>query len=148
MKMQYQVIINFTKEFTIPTDAVNFAVIIYPTEEGDVYQLKLKQFQLDVDPPFNGYIVNEPEVLGESHLIYSDTYKRFNSQNINFNWMQFNVSNFPTPILPGVAFAGNAPIRAVGNELSPDPHAEHGRLVFDKERKSNYKYYYKSTLGK
>lgn len=65
------------KDFTVPTDANNYAIIIYPVSSQMPITLKLKEFKVDVATPFTGYVLKYPKIAGEYHLAFSEQYKQF-----------------------------------------------------------------------
>lgn len=103
---------TLTKTFTVPNDANNYAIILYPVEAQDPITLKLKGFKLDVKTPFNGYIINAPEMLNELHLKLSDTHKRFVQDTQGYAGLRYTINNAANglPMPAGIPKSGTAPI--------------------------------------
>lgn len=59
-----------THEFTVPKDANNYAVVIYPEEEKQPTELKLKMFNAGSKAPFYYYVLHQSRKLNELHLEY------------------------------------------------------------------------------
>lgn len=54
--------------FTVPNDAVNYAVGIWPVQAQNPIQLQLKHFSLDVTSPFWGYSLKAPKIKNLAYL--------------------------------------------------------------------------------
>ncbi|WRQ13110.1 hypothetical protein [Vibrio phage vB_VpM-pA2SJ1] len=65
---------EITHEFTVPSDAVNYAVVIYPESEQQPLELKLKTFNAGSKVPFYFYDIHSSRKLSEIHLAFD---KRF-----------------------------------------------------------------------
>lgn len=59
-----------TKTFVIPADAVEFAVIIYPTESQTPTNMVLNDFEGDITPWFNRMVVTDSSHISEKYLEY------------------------------------------------------------------------------
>lgn len=101
---------NAVKDFTVPQDANNYAVIIYPVQAQIPLTLKLKQFDVHVVEPFMGYVIHAPELANELHLEKSDQYKTFVQDNQGFASLRYTINNAPTPMPVGELGKGSADI--------------------------------------
>ncbi|WPH64040.1 hypothetical protein vBVpP1_39 [Vibrio phage vB_VpP_1] len=102
-----------TKDFTVPADANNYAVIIYPVSAQSPMTLKLKQFELDVKDPFVGFDIHAPVLDSEKHLIYSDEHKQFSQDSQGFASLRYTINSdegFGLPMPIGMVKGGNADI--------------------------------------
>lgn len=79
--------------FTVPTDANNYAIVIYPAQEEQPISLKLKELKVDVVPPFTGFIVHAPDLLSEVHLTFSKDYKEFVQDNQKYASLRYTINN-------------------------------------------------------
>lgn len=61
-------------EFTVPKTAVNYAVVIYPEEEKQPTELKLKTFNVGAKDPFYFYHIHQSRKLNELHLEYDNEF--------------------------------------------------------------------------
>ena len=66
-----------TKTFVIPADAVEFAVIIYPTESQTPTNMVLNDFEGDITPWFNRMVVTDSSHISEKYLEYQKDYAKF-----------------------------------------------------------------------
>lgn len=58
--------IGFT--FTVPKDAVNYAIGLWPSDPRNPLHIELKHMGVDVAVPFWGYSLNAPKIKNLSHL--------------------------------------------------------------------------------
>lgn len=65
-----------SKAFTVPKDAANYGIIIYPVTAQDPMTLRIKGFSADVTQPFTGYFLKAPELLAERHLYRSKEFAK------------------------------------------------------------------------
>lgn len=104
---------DVTKTFTVPADANNYAILIYPAQAQSPMHLQLKHFKLDVVVPFIGFDVHTPLLDNEKHLILSDEYKKFVQDNQSFASLRYTINQDDTNGLPmpiGMDKGGNADI--------------------------------------
>lgn len=99
-----------TKTFTIPADANNYAVIIYPINAQSPLTLKLKEFKIDVNEPFTGYVVTAPELTNELHLVYDKEYKELIQDNQGFASLRYTINTIELPSPVGELGKGLADI--------------------------------------
>lgn len=98
------------KTFTIPVDAINFAVIIAPNDEQQPSTLKLNKLQIDVVNPFIGYILHAPELLSEEHLRFSKGYKELVQDHQSFYSLRYTINDSNAPMPVGIPGKGSADI--------------------------------------
>lgn len=101
------------KTFTIPSDANNYALILYPTTAQKPIALKLKEFKSDVVTPFIGYVEHYPEWGYEKHLVFSEEHKSFKQDNQGYASLRYTINNTPANGLPmpcGIPDKGTADI--------------------------------------
>lgn len=101
---------DVTKDFVIPADANNYAIIILPVQSQQPLTLKLKKFQLDVKNPFIAYSIRGLEKKNESHLVFSDAYKEFIQGREDFYSLRYTINDSWTPMPTGEPTKGNAKI--------------------------------------
>lgn len=102
-----------TAEFTVPADANNYAVAIYPVEAESPMLLKLKAFELDVKDPFLGFDIHAPVLDDEKHLVFSDENKQYVQDTQGYAGLRYTLAVSPTDGLSmpiGEDKSGNADI--------------------------------------
>lgn len=101
-----------TKVFTVPVDTNNYALIIYPAQSQTPLSLKLKQFEVDVNPVVLGYNVVAPELLSEQHLVYDKEYKQLTQDTQGYASLRYTINNASggNPMPVGELGVGLAPI--------------------------------------
>jgi len=106
---------SVTGKLTVPSDAVNFAIIIAPKTKERPLSLQIKKFQVDVSEPFTGYIIHAPELIGERHLVSSEKHAKFVT-NIPDNYVdgRYTINHIETKLPAGAKMSGKADI-----ELDP-----------------------------
>lgn len=87
---------SVTTDFTVPADANNYAVVIYPVEAVSPMELKLKEFELDVKEPFLGFDIHAPVLDNEKHLIFSDEHKQFTQDRQGYASLRYTISQEDT----------------------------------------------------
>lgn len=104
---------SVTKDFTVPADANQYAVAIYPVEAQSPLDLKLKHFNVDVKTPFIGFDVHAPVQDSEKHLVYSDEHKQFTQDAQGYASLRYTINKDDTNGLSmpiGMDKGGNADI--------------------------------------
>lgn len=103
---------SIVKTFTVPSDAINYAVIIYPVTAQTPMELRLKQFKLDVANPFIGYSLKAPELASEQGLYHSTRVKKLVQDTHSFASLRYTLNNAPDglPMPVGELSKGNASI--------------------------------------
>lgn len=122
--------------FTVPADANNYALIIYPESAQSPLTLKLKEFSAGVTPAFTGYILDAPELTTEHHLTYSDKYAKFVADNAGYSEFRYTINNVPSgmPMPVGALNKGAADIeldQTVNQVVSSSDHRYEGALKFN-----------------
>lgn len=107
--------------FTVPTDANNYAIIIYPIQAQSPITLKLKELKVDVVKPFIGFAMKAPALLGEKHLEFNDEYKEFIQDNQGYELLRYTINQAWTPMPIGIQGKGLADI-----ELDPSINKVNG----------------------
>lgn len=64
-----------THKFTVPADANQYAIAIYPASVESTLDAGLKEFKVDVTKPFLGYTIHSEPVRGQKHFTYSEHHK-------------------------------------------------------------------------
>lgn len=105
-----------TKTFTVPTDANNYAIIIYPAAAQQPLALKLTEFKVDVTNPFIGYTIHESSKLEDIHLMYDSRHARFAQGTRGYASLRYTINNTYTPLPIGTLTTGFA-------KISVDPSA-------------------------
>lgn len=85
-----------TKDFTVPADANNYAVAIYPVTASSPMTLKLKGLELDVKDPFLGFDIHAPVLDNEKHLVFSDEHKQFTQDRQGYAGLRYTITNADT----------------------------------------------------
>lgn len=96
--------------FTVPMDAVNYAVLIYPETDFGSAEIKLKQLRVDVVNPFSAYYMHLTKELNESHLALDKEYARFSQDQEYYYSLRYTLKNSPTPMPVGILKEGKADI--------------------------------------
>lgn len=100
----------FKNVFTVPSDANNYAVVIFPISSQQPLTLKLKQFDVDVSTPFVGFAITDPELVSEKHLELSEGYRELIQGTQGFASLRYTINNSRTPMPVGVIGKGAAAI--------------------------------------
>lgn len=120
-----------TKDFTIPSDSNNYAVIIYPIQAQTPMTLKLKKFDVDVNDPFVAYEMRGLENLNEKHLTYSEQHKEFKQDAQGFASLRYTINSTWTPIPAGKPGKGMADITLdTSINLVPSSQADGGEGAY------------------
>ena len=80
-----------TKNFTIPSDAKNFAIIVYPGVPNSPLELKIKNFDADAVTPSYAYEVYESGKINELHLHEDTEYARFTQDNEDYEDLRYTI---------------------------------------------------------
>jgi len=124
--------------FSVPTDANNYALIIYPEGAQLPIALKLKEFKADVNPAITGYVLHAPELANEQHLEFDTKYKEIAADNLGYGSFRYTINNVPDgmPMPIGKAIKGAADIsfdRTINQVSGSENHAYEGAIKFDKD---------------
>lgn len=98
------------QNFTIPIDANNYAVCIYPETDLGSAELRLAQIKLDVVNPFNTYYIHSTRPINQFKL-YMDKEIKHLEQNTQGNAsLRYTINNTHMPMPVGILGEGNADI--------------------------------------
>lgn len=104
---------DFSGALTVPSDAVNFAVIIVPVVKQSPSTLKLKGFKIDVSEPFYGWILEAPELVGEKYLQFSERHAELRCDFVSgTGGIRYTLNDVPDgmPMPVGIIKSGKADI--------------------------------------
>lgn len=103
---------DFAGTLTVPSDAVNFAVVIVPSVQELPTSLQMKGFEINVSDPFTGWVLESPELVGEKHLEFSEKHKELRCDVAGHTFIRYTLNNVPAgmPMPIGVLGKGNADI--------------------------------------
>lgn len=101
-----------SQNFTVPSDANNYAIIVSPVEPQSPQSAAIQQFDLDVVNPFNSYILHESKDWNELHLNESYTYYKAVQDNQGYYSLRYTINNAVdgVPMPCGIHDSGKAPI--------------------------------------
>lgn len=125
-----------TKTFTVPSDANNYAIIIYPAIAQQPLTLKLKQFQVDVVTPFIGYAVKTSEKINESHLEFDTEHKQLIQNTQGYSSLRYTINNSPTAMPIGMLTKGLADVsidKSINVIAGSGAKGGEGAIVFNSE---------------
>lgn len=127
-------------KFNVPNDANNFAVIVYPGVPNSPLELKIKNFDIDVDKPFYAYELYEAGKLHKVHLYESDKYARFIQDNQGYVSLRYTINNNVDgqPMPCGILKKGHADISVdptVNEIVGSGASGGEGGLKFSKDGK-------------
>lgn len=104
---------EYSHNFTVPDDAVEIAIILYPSLGLTTDSINIKGFNADVVNPFMGYIVKAPELYTEQHLKSNPQYAKLVQDRQGYFSLRYTLNNVPTTGVPmpvGMIKAGKANI--------------------------------------
>ncbi|MGL4250099.1 MAG: hypothetical protein ACRDCI_12035 [Plesiomonas shigelloides] len=99
-----------TKRFTVPVDANNYAIMIYPTNAQQPVTLLLKDLRLDVTNPFTGYVVHFSEMDREKALAFSEQHMTLYQDNQGYGALRYTINGNDQPMPIGVLGKGEADV--------------------------------------
>ncbi|MGL5283350.1 MAG: hypothetical protein ACRC8W_16680, partial [Plesiomonas shigelloides] len=106
-----------TKRFTVPVDANNYAIMIYPTNAQQPVTLLLKDLRLDVTDPFTGYVVHFSEMDREKALAFSEQHMTLYQDNQGYGALRYTINGNDQPMPIGVLGKGEADV-SIDNTLN------------------------------
>ncbi|MGL5728771.1 MAG: hypothetical protein ACRCYD_13100, partial [Plesiomonas sp.] len=106
-----------TKRFTVPVDANNYAIMIYPTNAQQPLTLLLKDLRLDVTDPFTGYVVHFSEMDREKALAFSEQHMTLYQDNQGYRALRYTINGNDQPMPIGVLGKGEADV-SIDNTLN------------------------------
>jgi hypothetical protein len=99
--------------FTVPDDANNYAVILYPTSPSATLPLtmELMSFDVDVVAPFTGFVLHSSEQLYEYHLRNSSQHRSlvFTDQGLGYG-IRYTINSNDIPMPMGDVGSGAADV--------------------------------------
>ncbi|AUS01875.1 hypothetical protein NVP2044O_11 [Vibrio phage 2.044.O._10N.261.51.B8] len=104
---------EYSHNFTVPDDANELAIILYPSLGLTTDSIHIKGFNADVLNPFMGYIVKAPELYTEQHLKSNPQYAKLVQDRQGYASLRYTLNNVPTSGVPmpvGMIKAGEANI--------------------------------------
>lgn len=121
-----------TKTFVVPADAVEFAVIIYPTESQTPTDMVLNDFEGDITPWFNRMVVTDSSHISEKYLEYQKDYAKFvvmtPAGDASYRYTYNKIAgNIPLGIKKGLALVSNN--NAWADPGASDPNKVQGDLL-------------------
>lgn len=123
-----------TNAFTVPNDAKQIAMIIYPNDTEIPTVLKLKDFEVDISPSFTKTIIQNSSHITEEHLKYEkNMYKSTVYTPSGFQSYRYTVNNVDTKLPVGVIKSGDGKIindNSWSDAGSSDPNKTQGDFKF------------------
>ncbi len=122
--------------FTIPTDAQNFAILIYPSECQQPCGIKLKKFDIDVKEPFMGAVVKAPSLDKELHLHKSTQYIKVVEDSLGYASLRYTLTEDILPMPCGLIKTGKADITIDPTKNvvpNTEVHRGEGAIAFNKD---------------
>lgn len=104
---------EYSHNFTVPDDANELAIILYPSLGLTTDSIHIKGFNADVLNPFMGYIVKAPELYTEQHLKSDPEYAKLVQDRQGYASLRYTLNKVPTSGVPmpvGMIKAGKANI--------------------------------------
>lgn len=83
---------TITNEFTVPTDAKQFAICIYPVQAQIPCTLRITKLQCDAKMPFTTHI-HAPTGVLEDRLFYREGMQRFIQDNDGYSALRYTVND-------------------------------------------------------
>ncbi len=91
---------EYSTHFIVPTDAVEVAIVVYPSLGLTTDNIQIKGFNADVLNPFTGYIVKAPELYTAQHLAYSPNYSKFVADEGYYLSLRYTLNSIPSTGVP------------------------------------------------
>lgn len=126
---------TLTKVMSVPEDANNIAVIIYPTDTRNPMDLRLKDLRVDVSPSIDSYYNSRVTQLGEQTLYYSNKHVEYQQDITHGYGLRYTLSDKPTPLPIGHIRGGKADISldpTVNKVVGSQAGGGEGALLFNK----------------
>ncbi|MGL5280698.1 MAG: hypothetical protein ACRC8W_02955 [Plesiomonas shigelloides] len=99
-----------TKQFTVPNDANNYAVMVYPINAQQPLTLELKDLRVDVTTPFTGYVLHFSEMDHEKALAFSEQHKTLYQDNQGYRALRYTINGNDQPMPIGELGKGEADV--------------------------------------
>lgn len=123
-----------TNAFTVPADAKQVAMMIYPHDSAIPTVLQLNDFEIDIRPAFTESYIGKLTHESEHHLEYVDyAYKSVVAVPNGYSSYRYTVNDTPTKIPVGVFSGGDGKIyndNAWSDAGSSDPNKTQGDAKF------------------
>lgn len=101
---------TFTKNFTVPEDAENFAIVLAPLDKQQPCKIEIASFDWDVLNPFMWYFIHSTEKVDEKHLERSTKFKEIW---LNTEWyasLRYTINQANTPMPAGKSIKWSADV--------------------------------------
>jgi hypothetical protein len=121
-----------TKTFVVPTDAKEFAVIIFPNASQIPTTMVLNDFEGDITPWFNRMVITDSSHISEKYLEYQKDYAKFvvmtpaGDASYRYTYNK-TAGNIPLGIKKGLALVSNN--NAWADPGASDPNKVQGDLL-------------------
>lgn len=121
-----------TKTFVVPTDAKEFAVIIFPNASQIPTTMVLNDFEGDITPWFNRMVITDSSHISEKYLEYHKDYAKFvvmtpaGDASYRYTYNK-TAGNIPLGIKKGLALVSNN--NAWADPGASDPNKVQGDLL-------------------
>jgi hypothetical protein len=96
------------KIFTIPNDANNYAILLYPETDFGSAEIKLKEFKVDVVNPFKMYYIHSTKEINELSVLDVERFKTFIQNKQSYYSLRYTLTNHESPMPCGEPRFGNA----------------------------------------
>jgi hypothetical protein len=96
------------KTFTIPNDANNYAILLYPETDFGSAEVKIKEFKVDVINPFMAYYIHSTAEINELKLLDVERFKTFIQNKQAYYSLRYTLTNSESPMPCGEPRFGNA----------------------------------------
>lgn len=96
------------KIFTIPNDANNYAILIYPETDFGSAEIKLKEFKVDVVNPFMAYYIHSTMQINELDVLDIERYETLVQNSQAYYSLRYTLTNKESPMPCGQPRFGNA----------------------------------------
>lgn len=121
-----------TKTFVVPTDAKEFAVIIFPNASQIPTTMVLNDFEGDITPWFNRMVITDSSHISEKYLEYQKDYAKFvvmtPAGDASYRYTYNKIAgNIPLGIKKGLALVSNN--NAWADPGASDPNKVQGDLL-------------------
>lgn len=99
-----------TKDITVPDDANNLGLFIYPSAAQQPQTLKLKELKLDCKEPFNGTYLHQSVDTSNIEYYKSDRHKSLAQGTQGFGALRYTINSGWTPMPCGEVKSGGADV--------------------------------------
>lgn len=106
-----------TKQFTVPNDANNYAIMVYPINAQQPLTMLLKDLRVDVTDPFTGYVIHYSEMDRERALAFSEQHMTLYQDNQGYAALRYTINGNDQPMPIGELGNGAADV-SIDNTLN------------------------------